>query len=47
MAVCLMLFLIVAANVTNLQLARAAARQKEFSIRMALGPSLRGCCGSC
>ena len=37
MAVCLMLFLIVAANVSNLQLARAAARRKEFGVRMALG----------
>lgn len=37
MAVCLVLFLIVAVNVTNLQVARAAERQKEFSIRLALG----------
>jgi predicted permease len=37
MAVCLILFLIVGANVANLQLARAITRQKEMSVRMALG----------
>lgn len=37
MAVCGVIFLIVAANVTNLQLARATARRKEFGVRLALG----------
>jgi len=37
MAVCLVLFLIVGANVASLQLARGVMRQKEFSIRLALG----------
>ena len=37
MAVCVLLLVVACANVANLQLARAVARQKEFSLRLAFG----------
>ena len=46
-AICVLLLIVVSANVANLLLARAVSRQKEFGLRLAFGRGLSGSSCSC